>query len=665
MDIQIITQNLETQAQEQQTFSLPVVIGREITELPNKIEEQDATPLVLIDSSNQISRFHALIKYDQTQVLLEDRSSNGTLLNEEKILKQSRPLKNGDILKIGIYTLTINIQLPTILNPEPTILVSPTQPPITSSSTIIFNPETDLLEFQTIIPSSPVTGSGGFPPAHIFQNELISVEALRETSIPIEEKIYVSLGGGMGSFVWVDMMRIAGVTSEQIAVIGLNPVPYARYERLLRNCQIPRHKRIRSGSDSCPDNIWGWPGYALRESWRDLLSGKIASSLGYLWQVFSEPVFADTYTPYGDNVFNSMVREKQRISWDQMFRQGSIRSIRKTQDGRYCIAYSASGPEHSDYRFLLTHYVHLCTGYPALKLLPDLQKYREETQDLKSVVQGYEPHDHVYEKLEKDGGTIILRGSGIVASQIMDRLYLARKVNPNIQIIHMNRDPRRGNRFGLAKREVENDWEFQPYNWPKGTWGGDMRQMLEKASPQVRMTLLRDWGGTTTASRKSWRGIIYQGLTEGWYQIKYGLVQKVEPRQGGGILTTLMTNQGEQNIDADFIVDCTGLISDPRENPLINDLIVHYHLDLNPQERLHVENDFEIIKMRNQYGKFYASGIITLGGPYAPVDTFLGLQYSAHRVTESLATHQAPNVKYIEGIYSIQQWLKWATNQRP
>jgi hypothetical protein len=78
-----------------------------------------------------------------------------------------------------------------------------------------------------------------------------------------------------------------------------------------------------------------------------------------------------------------------------------------------------------------------------------------------------------------------------------------------------------------------------------------------------------------------------------------------------------------------------------------------------------VENDFEITKMRNGQGKMYASGIITLGGPYAAVDTFLGLQYSAHRIVESLAYLNAPDVKYISGFYSLVQWLKWAKNQKP
>ncbi|HEY9614206.1 MAG TPA: hypothetical protein V6C93_33005, partial [Allocoleopsis sp.] len=66
------------------------------------------------------------------------------------------------------------------------------------------------------------------------------------------------------------------------------------------------------------------------------------------------------------------------------------------------------------------------TGYPAIKFLPDLQAYREKTQDFKSVVNAYEPHDHVYQYLEQYGGTVMIRGRGIVASRIVQRVYEAR-----------------------------------------------------------------------------------------------------------------------------------------------------------------------------------------------------------------------------------------------
>lgn len=195
--------------------------------------------------------------------------------------------------------------------------------------------------------------------------------------------------------------------------------------------------------------------------------------------------------------------------------------------------------------------------------------------------------------------------------------------------------------------------------------GGTQRKILEEATPQQRRELLQDWGGTTTASRKHWRRMVSEGLKDGWYEIRYGLVKEVEKDSKRGVNTKLVTNKGETLINADFIIDCTGLISNPRENPLLDDLITHYNLDLNPQGRLHVKNHFEIEKMRNNQGRMYASGIITLGGPYAPVDTFLGLQYAAHRITENLASLRESRVKYITGIYSLIQWLKWANNQSP
>jgi pSer/pThr/pTyr-binding forkhead associated (FHA) protein len=677
MQIQLTSENSVTEEQQQQVFELPVAIGRHVSQLPKTIDGQQVSPVVLLDGSNEISRFHALISFVGDRVQIEDKSSNGTWVNQQKLNKQTLPLDDGDTIRIGNYSITVTLlQIPetqassisnsTLIFNAPTEVTSASelQPPLRSSSTIFFNPDTDLLEPAAPQPAA-TPSQRSFPPADLFAADKVSLSAIRSTGIPTEEVEYASLGGGMGSFVWVDTMRVAGVEASAIAVVSLQKKPYGRYETLLRNCQIPRYKRIRSGSDSCPDNIWGFPGYALREAWRKVFTGQILEAFYHLWQVFAEPALADTYTPHGDNVFNSMDREARRIGWDRILRYGSIRSIRKTEDGRYCIAYSASQPGRTDHRFLIARYVHLCTGYPALKLLPDLQRYREETGDIASVVQGYEPHDQIYENLERHGGMVIIRGSGIVASQIMDRLYKARKINPNIQVTHMNREPRRGNRFGLSKRHVENDWEFQPYNWPKGTWGGEMRKMLEEADPLRRRELLEAWGGTTTASRSPWRKIVQEGLDQKWYQIRYGLVKKVERKEQGKLLTTLISNQGELAIEADYIIDCTGLISDPRENPVLDDLITHYNLDLNPQGRLHVENDFEIKKMQNNDGRMYGAGVITLGGPYAPVDTFLGLQYAAHRSVEALAGHRAPSVNFIVGLHSFLQWIKWINNQRP
>ncbi|MCY6494431.1 FHA domain-containing protein [Leptolyngbya sp. GGD] len=685
MQIQLTWDDPITEEQQQHQFETPIALGRELAQLPTTNHGQPVSQVVLLDANQKISRFHAWIADQNNQLIIEDRSANGSILNGQKIKGQQHPLQNGDVLQVGSYNITITIpqslsqativdaSLSTIAQPRLSTIVAPLTE-ITSAaevsapppSTIVFHPETDAIETQENL-LSPLHRSF-FPPPALFAADRVSVSALHASGYPVDEIDYAAIGGGMGSFVWVDTLRIAGVKPEQIAVLSIQEKPYKRYETLLRNCQIPRYKRIRSGSDSCPDNIWGWPGYALRDACRSVSTGQLGAALGFLWQVFSEPVLADTYTPRARDVFDAMDREATRISWDRMWRYGSVRSIRKTEDGRYVIAYSATRPPGApNYRFLIARYVHLCTGYPALKLLPDLQNYRETTQDLKSVVQGYEPHDHIFEHLEKYGGTVLVRGFGIVGSQILDRVYEARKQNPNITLVHLSRSPKRGNQFGVAKRYVENQWEFQPFNWPKATWGGDMRSRLEASDPLQRRELLESWGGTTTASRGRWRQIVKQGIREGWYILKFGQVEKVERSANGKPITFVRNREyaGFDKIEADFVIDCTGLVSNPRDNPLLNDLITHYNLDLNPQGRLHVENSFEIKKMRNDRARMYAAGIITLGGPYAPVDTFLGLQYAAHRATESLAQFRAPNVHYIEGMRSLWQWFKWAANQAP
>ena len=91
-----------------------------------------------------------------------------------------------------------------------------------------------------------------------------------------------------------------------------------------------------------------------------------------------------------------------------------------------------------------------------------------------------------------------------------------------------------------------------------------------------------------------------------------------------------------------------------------------------------VSNDFELVEMRSQSGasgsspftqggkgRMYAAGAITLGGPYAAVDSFLGLQYAALCSVDSLAKTKAPGLHRLNLLSSSLQWLKWVANQSP
>src|SRR5579884_2523924 len=95
-----------------------------------------------------------------------------------------------------------------------------------------------------------------------------------------------------------------------------------RYRRLCQNSQIPLHERLRSHSESCPDNIWGYPSYGVREIWSSIGQGNMGNAMHVAMQVFGEPVLTDTYTPRSGEVFRAVEREAHRIGWERIFHQG-------------------------------------------------------------------------------------------------------------------------------------------------------------------------------------------------------------------------------------------------------------------------------------------------------------------------------------------------------
>lgn len=657
-EIRLTWQDPSTGEQQELLSSAPVAIGRNLNRMPTEYEQQPISHVVLPGS--KVSGFHALIVFEQRWIIC-DRSKNGVLVNNKRV-DSSLPLRHGDLLQIDTHRITFTQTQSTGTEATQTSFIESE-----ATTTIYFESEATERFISEISPQSSFL-------QQFEQSDFVSISEVYAARMRVDETEYVALGGGMGSFAFVDTLRICGVDQEKIWVIGPDPKPYSRYQSLCLNSQIRPHNRLRSGSDSCPDNIWGWPGYALREAFRDFFKGKVSAAVEHLWKVFAEPILADTYTPKSQDVFNSIDREAQRIGWSLMWRYGRIRCIRKTLDGRYAIVYSCTDREKQEHRLLITRYVHLSTGYSAIRFLTNLQAYREQTGDLQSVVNAYENHEHVYKHLEKHGGTVMIRGGGIVASRVIQRVYELRQLNPQITVVHLLRTRKAtGNKVGLAKRGVANSWEFQPYNWPKATWGGVMRDRLEQASPRERSRLLSKdvWGGTTTASRQDWQKIIAEGTQDKWYLLRFGEVKDVvanphsQDDRGKLMIQYVDKNTNDyQSQIADFVIDATGLEARPQFQPFLKDVIERYGLSTNPLGRLDVTNEFRVKGMENGAGKMYASGVITLGGPYAPVDTFLGLQYTARRAVDDLEKNES-GVRYLKGFNSLEQWCKWVLNYAP
>lgn len=644
MKIRLSWIDLDTGTEGECIAGLPITIGR------------GPENTVVLDSGS-VSRLHATLSEEFGNIVLADEQSrNGTFINAERVAQAM--VGHGSRFQVGQFVFTIAVMWEAEEGPDP---LEATQAQLVSEATLIFDERTDQLIPSKAAAAASTPMSITFPPA-FFEEVVVSEAAVRESGLPVEEITYLAVGGGLGSFAWIDGLRISGVPASEIVSIGFEEQPHGRYERLARHSQIPDHERLRSNSDSCPDNLWGWPGYGVREIWSSLKKGDLKAVGRVAWQLFGEPVLVEPYTPRAGDVYRSLEREAIRIGWSTMWRYGRVRAIRKTDHGRYVVAYSQGNdqPAEQRHRLMIAPYLHVALGYPGVRFLPDLQKYRQQTHDFEKVVNAYEDHDHVYEHLLQHGGQVLIRGRGIVASRIVQRLTEVRERNHNIKIMHLMRSPNvEGSLYKRAQRTVANHWELQPYNFPKACFGGDLKVLLATVSDEERSQLLDLFGGTTTADRVDWQQMIQDGLAEGWYDIRFGRVLNVE-RQGDMIVTNLQLSEENEQLAADFIIDATGLEASVEANPLLKDLIDTYELPFNIKGRLQVGDDYELLQLRNGHGRVYAAGAMTFGNHFAPVDSFVGLQYTALLSLDTLCQLNAPYLQRLNGWRSFSAWLRWA-----
>lgn len=485
-------------------------------------------------------------------------------------------------------------------------------------------------------------------------------EDLRAHGIPVFDVPFVSVGGGVGSFAMVDTLRIAGMPTSAIRVISDVSNPTTTYEYLASNSQIRLEHRLRSDSGSVIDCIWGWPGYALREAWA-------TKKPGIATQVLVEPIAADYYTPKAGQVYESVTREAARISWLDMVTTGVARHVRRREGGDYFVLFTppegSTATKRMAYR---TRYVHLAVGYPGVRFLPDLQQYRQDHGDYQRVVNAYEPHDHLYAEARRRKCTVMVRGAGIVASRVLQRLIDDRDHHgAHTTIIHLFRsyvNEPQGEK-ATFRRPGYKGWTYQAFNFPKAAWGGQLRDKLESLEGEERREFIDLLGGTNTAPRKSWRRQLDRGEHEGFYLQARGVVNAVEPTPDARQIRTVVdsANGLQTQFDTDFIIDATGLEANIEDHRVLRDLITHAGAQKNVKDRLDVERDFLVRGVDNGDGRIYASGSSTLGGYYAGVDSFLGLQYAALRIHDSLASQGF--VKRLGPARSTSQWWKWARNK--
>lgn len=486
-------------------------------------------------------------------------------------------------------------------------------------------------------------------------------EAIARAQIPVFDVPLVTIGGGIGSFVLVDLLRIAGVATNQIRTLTNLDVPWQTYEYLTRVSQIPRAERLRSDATGMPDNIWGFPSYALREAAKE-------KTIAPLFNVLVEPIFTDYWTPRAGTAFEALEREARRIGYFETLAKGQVRMVRRRHGGGYYTILTpppgATPTRRIAYR---SRFVHIAVGYPGLRFLPDLQDYRQRYQDWTHVVNAYEPHEQVYEELKRRPCVVMVRGGGIVASRVLQRLMEDRwNHRAPTTVVHLFRTfisgtQDRGGPFW--RRKGGNGWAYQGFNWPKGAWGGQLKESFEKLEGEERANLYKKLGGTHTPKRKLWQQQMARARAEGWYHTVHGTVEQVSRNEQRQVVSRVkLANGSVQDIVADFVIDATGLEGDLRDHRILADLLDHSGAGRNPMGRLDVERSFEVRGTRCEPGgRLYASGSMTLGGYYAGVDSFLGLQYAGLQIVDDLAAQGfCPR---IGAQRSMSQWWRWMRNR--
>lgn len=515
---------------------------------------------------------------------------------------------------------------------------------------------------EILDPTAPPSTTLTVPPR--LQDHPVWTDALvARAGIRIEDVPFVSVGGGMGSFVTVDYLRVAGgVPASDIKVLSNIDHPWMTYEHLTRVSQLPRNRRIRSDAASRPDNLWGFPSYAIQEAVSD-------RSIKPLLQVLLEPVFADFYTPRLNTVLEGIEREADRIRYWDMLVKGEVWMIRRREGGGYFVLL-APRPKDVDAGApaVLTAYrcrdVHVAVGYSGLRFTPEMQKFRTEQNDYHHVVNGYEDHEHVYEALRARPGTVLVRGGGIVTSAVLERLLVDRaRFGADTRIVHLFRtyvEGRHGRNMWL-KRKGEHGFAYQGFNYPKSAWGGQLKARMRKQEGDSRVRTYDDIGGTTTAWRQHWQRRLQEARRAGWYQSRSGHIEQMW-LDGDKVVSRISSPHGEQRVVADYVIDCTGLNADVAEHRVLGDLLTHGGARRNPLGRLDVEPTFQLRGADNGPGRVYVTGAASFGGYFPGVDTFLGLQISAQEVIDDMADRGA--CARPGPIRSTAAWLAWARRKQ-
>lgn len=518
--------------------------------------------------------------------------------------------------------------------------------------------------------TAPVTGAapaeeagsgatdGGDDLAVLFRTPIWSDALVAATGVAIRDAPVVTIGGGLASFALVDFMRVCGVSAEEIRVVSPQRRPHENLHHLMRRSQILDGDPLRSDSMSRVDNIWGFPSYAVEDAIK-------RRSIRPLWNVLTEPLLTEFFNPSPRQVFDGIDREAARIGWDSMVTPGRARLVRKRDDGGYFCLVAPVG--RGAPTALRCRYVHLGTGYPAVNYAPEVSRYRLRHGEYFTVVNAYEPHEHVYEVLNRRAGTVVIRGSGITASRVLERLLADReRSGQDVRILHLFRTYVDGSRGPWTfRRPGGGGWTYQAFSFPKAAGSGQLRRRMLDMDDTRRAEYIKSMAGTTSAKRHQWQHQLKRGRAAGYYRALEGDMREMRPTDRGKVELRVDVSGLPANtaLDVDFMIDCTGLRLNLADNPLLSDLLDVGGAARNPLGGFDVGPHFEMRGMDRGPGRAYASGVITRGGYLAPVDSFWGFSHAALEICDDMARRGF--CARLGLTRSVMGWFRWLGGAQP
>ncbi|OLT29373.1 hypothetical protein BJF83_11535 [Nocardiopsis sp. CNR-923] len=148
----------------------------------------------------------------------------------------------------------------------------------------------------------------------------------------------------------------------------------------------------------------------------------------------------------------------------------------------------------------------------------------------------------------------------------------------------------------FMRRRGGRGWAHQGFDWPKASWGGQLKARLEKLQGEERRQLWELMGGSTTPIRRGWQRELARGREQGYYSTFGGELDHVDPGPEGGLTAYFKPGAAVSAgpVGVDFIIDATGLVGSVTEHRALSDLLAHSGADRNVLGRIDVAPTFEV-----------------------------------------------------------------------